>query len=123
MWVGIAVALLTPVAGFVWNIGFDFARQRTILEARHEEATPAIRFVYAHFSKHGQWPLESELVAAGYPLGEPQWQYTSDLGKSGPLLWLRGPYHMAITYHFKPTDSAGTSDAWELSVEGSKSRF
>ena len=114
--------LLAPVIGLIWNLSVDFPRQRQALQERHREARPIIELAYAHVAQHGKWPQPAEIEAAGHQLNSSNWQYEIDSDVGPPVIWLHGPYHMAISYRFSPP-TVERSDLWTLSVEGSKSEF
>ncbi len=91
---------------------------------RHVEVTRLIRSVYEHYSETDEWPEASSVTAmnSGAPLTD--WEYHPATVERPPLLYLPGPYHMGLVYHFSaPMPNQLPNNRWMFACEGDKTYF
>jgi hypothetical protein len=116
----ILIVIVTyPFVSSTFYLWRNVSNEREQFARRHAEAKEAIEGTYAYFANHDKWPTGDDFAVIGGQAVSLGWMYSSD--PEPPVIWLHGPYHMILSYHFEAPNDGKVSNVWTLSCEGDKS--
>ncbi|MDB5387900.1 MAG: hypothetical protein JWM11_3546 [Planctomycetaceae bacterium] len=120
------IALVCLVCLYVILGIVSVSRISTGFIARSSEADPIIEAVYLQYYETGKWPQSLETLGPpGTEMNSGEWQYVwqSDADDTPPLLSIRGPLHMRLSYSFRQGGEIGSPGGWKVTCEGDPWRW